>query len=762
MSGVMLQRRGFLAVLAGTGLSLAFDLHADASSGTRAGPAQTFTPNAFLRIEADGQIVLIAPAPDMGQGVKTSLPMLLAEELDVGLDQVRVEQASLDNRMGPLQNAGGSTSVAKNWRPLREAGAAARWLLVGAAAQTWGVSRASLRTERGMVIHDESKQVASYASLANAAAQLSLPEHIPLKDARSFRLIGQRQNQVDGPLIVRGAPLYCGDQRPPGCLIAVVIKAPVFGGKPQSDNVFGINALAGLSGIPNGATNAPVIGSRPHAANLDALKAMPGIVDAFILEAKGEVSGDMVSRSVQPALQAAVAIVARNTWSALKARSALQVTWEPTAFDAHSSGGYSAESKRLLEQPGETWRDDGDVEAALKSASVTIDAYYELPILSHNSMETMSCLAEPLPNGGLRLTSPSQFPSGPVEAITSVLGIPKEKIELHIPRLGGAFGRRWEVDFALDASAIALKMGAPILLFTPREEDMRHDFYRPFESQRIRAGVDADGKLVAWDQDRVLHSFRNPQTPKITAEQFPVNFIPHLRIRARMVASNVPAGAYRAPPANLHAFFIESAFNELAYAAKIDPLVFRLQVLGEDRELKDTGFSPTRMKGVLRLAATKADWGDPLPKGRARGIASWFSHAGYVAHVIELSVSQTGVIKLHRVTSAVDVGQIINLHGAEQQVQGSVIDALSGALLQRITLNNGAVEQSNFHDNPMLRMPDVPHSIDVHFVESERSPTGLGEPAYPAVAPALVGALLSATGKPIRSLPLSQHDLSWS
>jgi len=731
MSGVVLQRRGFLALMAGSGLSLTFELHASAllEGGTKSG--QAFKPNAFLRIEPDGRIILMAPAPEMGQGVRTSLPMLLAEELDVGLDQITIEQASVDDRMGRLQNAGGSTSVPKNWLPLRQAGAAARWLLVGAAAQAWGVPRTTLRTERGVVIHDLSLKRASYASLANAAAQLSLPSDVPLKDASSFRLIGQRQPQVDGPAIVRGAPLFCGDQRPKNCLVAVVIKAPVFGAKP-------------------------------HKANIAELKAMPGIVDAFILKAKGDLSGAMMQRSGQPCLQSAVAIVARNTWSALKARKALKVQWTASPFDGHSSSGYQAEAKRQLEQPGEIWRNDGDVETVLKSASATIDAYFELPILSHNCMETMSCLAEPLPNGGLRLTSPSQFPSAPVDAIHMVLGIPKEKIELRIPRMGGAFGRRWEVDFSLDASAIALKVKAPVLLFTPREEDMRHDYYRPFESQRIRAGIDAQGKLVAWDQDRLLHSFRDPQVPKITAGQFPVHFIPNLRMRARMVTSNLPVGAYRAPPANLHAFFTESAFNELARAGKVDPLAFRLQLLGDDRELKETGFSTTRMKAVLRLAAAKADWVRPLAKGSGRGIASWFSHAGYVAHVVELSVSKNGAVTVERVTSAVDVGKIINRSGAEQQVQGSVIDAISGALLQQITLKNGAVEQSNFHDNPMLRIPDVPRRIDVHFIDSGLSPTGLGEPSYPPLAPALVDALFAATGKRIRSLPLSQHNLSWS
>lgn len=727
-SGLVLQRRGFIALLAGSGLSLAMDLRA-----SEAATAKGFSPNAFLRIEADGRIVLMAPAPEMGQGVNTSLPMLLAEELDVGLDQVTVEQAGPDVRMGRQQNAGGSTSVPKNWLPLRQAGAGARWLLVGAAAQNWGVVRETLRTERAEVIHDGSGRRASYASLAQAAAQLTLPASLDLKPVKDFKLIGRAVGQLDAQAIVRGAPLFCGEQRPQGCLIAVVIKAPVWGAKPIK-------------------------------VNLDEVKAMPCMVDAFVMVGSDTPGGNM-HRVSHGDPQHGVALVARNTWAALKARLALQVQWSATPHDGHSSEGYREQVQRLLAQPSdstEIWRNDGDVESAMKGATARIDACYELPILSHNTMETMSCLAEPTPDGGLRLSSPSQFPSLVVDAVHSSTGLARDKIRVEIPRLGGAFGRRWEVDFVLDCSSIAMRMKAPVLLFTPREEDMRHDYYRPSESQRIRAGVDAQGRVTAWDQERLIHSFRNPKTPKVTAGAFPVRFVPNLRMRAQVIESHVPDGAYRAPPANLHAVFVECALDELAHAARMDPLAFRLQMLGADRELEDPEFSTTRMKGVLQLAAEKAGWGRALPKGSGRGIAAWFSHAGYVALVVELSVSPTGVLQVQRVTAAVDVGLIINRSGAEQQVQGSVIDALSGALLQRITLKNGAVEQSNFHDNPMLRITEVPQRIDVHFIENGLSPTGLGEPAYPPLAPALMNALYAATGLRIRSLPLSQHDLTWS
>ncbi|WP_374659019.1 molybdopterin cofactor-binding domain-containing protein [Inhella sp.] len=719
MSTVM-QRRGFLAVLACTSGAL--------SLGVTAQQRGRFAPSAYLRIEPDGRIVLQAPAPDMGQGVKTSLPMLVAEELEVGLDQVTVEQSTWDARMGRIQDAGGSSSVPKAWVPLRQAGATARWLLVSAAAQAWGLPHEALRTKRGEVRHDASGCRASYASLAAAAALLPLPKDVPLKAPSEFRLIGRRQTQVDAAAMVRGAPLFCADRRPEGCLIGVVIKAPVRG-------------------------------ARPLRGNWDELKAMPGMVDAWRLEGSDSPGGNM-HREHHGDPQHGVALVGRSTWAVLKARRALQVQWSATRYDGHSSAGYEAEIRQRLEHPGEIWRNDGDAPAALQAAATRIDVLYELPVLAHVTMETMSCLAEPLPDGRLRLRSPSQFPRLAVQAAQRQFGLQAEQIELEVPRLGGAFGRRWEVDFVLEACAMALRLKAPVLLFTPREDDIRHDYYRPFETHRIRAGLDAQGRLVAWDQDQWIQGFRTAATPKMEPRECPVGLIPNLRMRAQAIDSHLPDGAYRAPPSNLHAFFVESALNELAHAAGQDALTFRLQWLGEDRVL-ESGFDTARLKAVLRLAAEKAGWGRPLPKGQGLGLAAWFSHNGYVAQVVELAVSPAGAVTVSRVTAAVDVGPIVNPSGAEQQVQGSIIDALAGALYQQVTLKDGAVQQSNFHDHPLLRMHEVPRRIDVHFIEGARRPTGLGEPAYPPLAPALTAALFAATGRRIRSLPLTRQELSW-
>lgn len=723
-----MKRRNFLQVsaLAGGGLMLGLV----PEQGVAAEGA--FAPNAYISIDGAGLVTLMAKNPDMGQGVKTSLPMLLAEELDVDFVRVRVLQAGADARMAD-QGSGGSQSVPQSWDQLRRAGAAARQLLMLAAAERWGVAIAELSTDRGQVLHAAGGRRAGYGELAPAAARLKAPDPagLKLKPRTEFKLLGRRVAQVDSAEIVRGAPLFCGDQQRPGLLHAVIAKSPVFGAKPLS-------------------------------ANLEQIRAMAGVRDAFLVEGDADalrpIPQDRPFRSLQPF----VAIVATSTWAALKAKQALKVQWDDGAYKQHSSAAYRATALQRLAEPGELWRDDGDVPGELSRAAKVVEATYELPVLAHTTMEPMSCFAEPMPEGGLRFIAPCQFPGVAVLAVQAVLGVPADKVDMQIARLGGGFGRRFESDFVLEAGTIVQRMKAPIQLMYTREDDMRHDFYRPFGWQRLRGGLDAQGRLQALHVKHARHAFRDPVTPKLRASLYPARFVPNYRVEVAMVDSNLPAGAYRAPGSNLNAFMLESFTDELAHAAGQDPLAFRLALLGEDRELKEPDFSPTRMKDVLRLAAEKAGWGRKLPRGSGMGLAAYFSHGGYIAHVVELSVSRAGRVAVQRVTSAVDVGPIINLSGAEQQVQGSVIDGLSSSLWQEITIENGAAVQGNFDDNPHLRMPEVPPRIDVHFIQRDMAPAGLGEPAFPPLPPALGNAIFAATGKRVRSLPLRQHDLSWS
>ncbi|MDC6169014.1 xanthine dehydrogenase family protein molybdopterin-binding subunit [Paucibacter sp. XJ19-41] len=723
-----LDRRGFLrlSALAGGGLMLGFGV-----DDVEAVTPHSFAPNAFITITPAGVITLMAKNPDMGQGVKTSLPMLLAEELDVGLDQVRIVQAGHDAGMAD-QGSGGSESIPNAWEPLRRAGAAARLVLIQAAARRWAVPEAELSTERGQVLHAASGRRAAYGELADAAARLRVPtpDSIKLKPRSEFKLLGQRHANVDGAGFARGAPLFCLDQQRAGQLYAMVEKCPVFGGTARS-------------------------------ANLAEIRRLPGVRDAFIVEGSAEPLRRSADRN-HHGLQPFVAVVASSSWAAIKARRALKVDWDTGAYGQHSSAGYREQALAALQRPGEVWRNDGDSTAALAQAARRVEAFYEFPLLAHCTMEPMSCLAEPLPDGGLALTTPSQFPDLVPVALHKVLGVPVDKVRVTIPRLGGGFGRRFELDFVLEAAAIALRVGKPIKLFYSREDDMRHDFYRPHGWQRMRAGLDAQGRVTAWETFALRHAFRDPVTPKLRAGLFPARFVPNYRVEVAMVDSNVPDGPYRSPGANSAAFVTESFVDELAHAAQQDPLAFRLALWGEDRELKAPDFDVGRIKAVLRLAAEKAGWGQVLPKGRGMGIAAYWAHRGYVAHVVEVAVSPAGELKVLRVVSAVDVGPIVNRSGAEQQVQGSVIDALSSTLHQRITLEAGAVVQGNFDDNPQIRMPEVPERIEVHFIERDIPPTGLGEPALPPLPPALCNAIFAACGKRIRSLPLRGQDLSWS
>lgn len=738
MKAPILSRREFIRVtaLAGGGFALGFYLKSgpEALAAGATPPlddtARVFTPNPFIRITPDGVVTIVAKNPEIGQGVKTSLPMIVAEELEVDFTKIKIEQAALDPQLGP-QFAGGSLSTPMNYDTLRRAGAVARTMLVEAAAQTWGVPASECIAEAGTVIHRPTGRRLTYGELATKAATLPVPDEkeVKLKEPDEFKLLGSRVGGIDNPAIVTGQPLFGLDQRVPGMKFAVFEKCPVFGGKAAG-------------------------------ANLEQIKALPGVRDAFILGGQDDYSG----------LLSGVAIIADTTWAALSARRQLRVIWEEGPGASQSSDGYATQAAALAAKDGKILRNDGDVAAALSNATAKVEATYFYPYISHATLEPQNCTAWPTKDGGLEILAPTQTPGGAQDLAAKTTGIAKEKIKVKFTRIGGGFGRRLNNDYVAEAAAIALKANAPVKLTWTREDDLRHDFYRPMGWHHLKGCVDASGNLAAWHDHFITVGLNGDTEPgssaRMSPEEFPSRFLPNFRLEQSIISTNIPTGALRAPGSNALAFVFQSFIDELAHAANKDPLEFRLALLGPDRQVPSSGrnappYDAKRMKDVLRLAAEKSSWGKKLPRGSGQGVAFHFSHRGYVAEVVEVSVAQDGTLKVHRVTAAADVGPIMNLSGAENQVQGSIIDGLSAAWLQEITIDHGRVVQGNFDSYPLLRINETPQ-VDVHFIQSKNPPTGLGEPGLPPLPPALCNAIFAATGKRIRTLPLTKNDLRWS
>jgi isoquinoline 1-oxidoreductase beta subunit len=729
-----LSRRGFIKVASGAagGLVLGLSMGApgEAQAQSAGPPPRPFVPGAFVRVAPDGKITLISKNPEIGQGIKTGFGVILAEELDAKWSDVTVEQAEVNRAVYGTQIAGGSMSIPRAWDELRYAGAGARAMLVAAAAQRWGVPASDLTTSDSTVIHAASGRKASYGSLATAAAALPVPDiqSLKLKARKDYTLIGKRFTGVDNAALVRGQPLFALDAQLPGMKYASIAKCPSVGGKAKSFNA-------------------------------DEIKKLPGILDAFIVEGTPPVT-DVMKTGVLPG----VAIIGKSTWAVFSARKALKIEWDTSTASKDSWTDFVKQAKALASNTqGEVVvKTKGDVDKALAAAKTntkTVEAFYQFGFVSHAQLEPQNTVAW-FKDGSVELWAPMQLPDPAL--VAAAAGLPADKVKLNQMRVGGGFGRRLMNDFVCEAAYLSRRVEGPVQVVWTREDDMRHDAYRVGGFMGYRAGLDAQGKLSAFDAHMV--SFKDTASGKvskgggISPSEFPADYVDDYRASQSLLPLSTPTVWWRAPGASTMAWVQQSFLHEVAVAAGRDHVEFLLELFGRgtgEGAPPAAGLDPGRAIGVIKLAAEKAGWGKPLPKGHHLGVAFYFSHLGHIAEVAEVSVDASKTITVHRVTVAADVGPVINLSAAENQCEGSVVDAI-GTMTLEVTIEDGAAQQTNFDRYPLPRMAISPQ-VDVHFVRSEHSPTGLGEPVFPPVVPAICNAIYAATGHRIRTLPVTQE-----
>jgi isoquinoline 1-oxidoreductase beta subunit len=708
-------RRGFLQAGASAGggllLSLSLPFAGHAADAAEAGG---FAPNAFIRIDGGGQVVLTMPYVEMGQGTYTAIPMLIAEELEVDLKQVRLDHAPPNEKLygnpllGGVQATGNSNAIRASWQPLREAGAVARTLLVAAAAKRWNVDPSSCRAQNGEVLHQPTGRRANYGELAADAARLPVPENVALKRPQDFKLIGKPVKRLDAPAKVNGTAVYGIDVRPAGVKIATLAQSPVFGGRVKSVDDAAAKAVKGVRQIVR--------------------------------------------------LDDAVAVVADHMGAAKKGLAALVIEWDDGPHAKLNTADIAGELEKAALNPGAVAQNIGDVDKAMAGAASKVEAAYQVPFLAHATMEPMNCTAH-VRQGGCEIWIGTQVMARVQEAAAKTAGLPSDKVVVHNHLLGGGFGRRLEIDAVTRAVQIAKQVDGPVKVVWTREEDIQHDMYRPYWFDRLTAGLDEKGKPVAWNHRFAGSSvtarwappfFKNGLDPDTTEGAIDLVYaLPNLHVEyVRVEPPGIPTAFWRSVGPSHNVFVTESFIDELAAAAKQDPVAYRRALLDK---------SP-RAKAVLDLAAEKAGWGRQLPKGTGRGVSVQFAFATYMAQVAEVEVSKEGAVRVRRVVCAVDCGTPVNPDTIRAQIEGGIMFGVTAALYGEITVKDGRVEQTNFDTYQMLRINEAP-AIEVYIVQSSEPPGGIGETGTSAVPAAVTNAIFAATGKRLRKLPVDSAAL---
>ena len=720
-------RRAFIrnTGLAGGGLVLGFNWLASCKmtpEEVSALPDEWYQLNGFLKVGDNGMVTIMSPNPEIGQNIKTAIPMIVAEELDCAWKDVIVEQAPLNTDIFTRQLAGGSQSIRQGWDGLRMAGASARQMLRQAAARAWEVPVEEITTEAGMLYHKASDRSAGYGEMASAAAgvevpgqapeAVEVPEEVELKDLTDYRIIGTDQKNVDGPKIVTGKPLFGLDVQREGMLIAMIVHPPSFGMKLTS-------------------------------VDADAVKSMPGIRDVFPITVYPE--GTQLQWSDGGRNEELVAIVGESTWQCMEAKKALRVTWQQDAM-AESSAYHEQALADLMEKaPEQPARSDGNVERAFRGAAKIVERTYSAPFLAHNCMEPMNFFAHVTPEKA-ELLGPIQTPEFLEMTLESTLGMPKEKIDIMMTRMGGGFGRRLYGTFGVEAAAISQKMQAPIKLVYTREDDMTQGTYRPSYKIKYKAGLDADGNLIAW---HVRGAGTNDDL--VFENRFPAGAVDNYLAEKHALQTSVTTGAWRAPRSNFIAGAEQAFMDEVAEAAGKDPIEFRLELFDRainnpvgDPEKND--YEPERYAGVLKLVREKSNWAAGAPSGQSRGVSAYYCHNSYVAQVLDLTM-EGNTPKVEKVYCAVDCGIVINPLSARNQIEGGIVDGIGHATYSALTFKDGAPEQANYDKYRLIRHGEAPKEIESYFVDNGIHPTGLGEPSLPPISGALANAMYRATGR---------------